>query len=98
MNNVKQRRQTISDKYLTPEIINRLIEKVYANVNDAYDIKQKEVVNILVPLKISNATIALIINTVIPTAKATAGSVATLIRNIREREAIFNELIKELEM
>lgn len=100
-NSKRTKRKVIEDKFITPQVFDMLVTKVYSEVENIYEIKQKDVIEILKPLHISNKTIAKVINTVIPYAKATQGSVASMIRfldsNSKQGQTILmNELIKEL--
>lgn len=100
-NSKRAKRKVVNDSLITPQIFGMLTTKVYTNVEDIYHITQREVIEILRPLKISNKTIARVINEVIPDAKATQGSVASMIRFIDKQKtngqnALVNELIREL--
>lgn len=93
---VKTRRKTISDRNITDEILDRIIMHVYSVLEDVNDIHQKDLVEILLPLNLSNKTIAKICNMLVSDAKATAGSIASLIRYIKGYTKEDNELINEL--
>ena len=91
------RRQTISDNLITPEIQDKIAMKVYEKVENVYDLSQIEIVKIMLDMKLSNETIAKIVNKMIPKAHATKGSVASLIKHIRNGNNLLNELLEELE-
>ena len=95
----RAKRKVISDKEVTPRLFDLLIGKVYYNVQNPDDIKQKDIIEILYDLNISNTTIARVINYLIPTAKATQGSVASMIRflKVKEDKSMVNALINQLE-
>ena len=93
---VKTRRKTISDRNVTDEILDRIIMHIYSVLEDVNDIHQKDLVEILLPLNLSNKTIAKICNMLVPNAKATTGSIASLIRYIKGYTKEDNELINEL--
>lgn len=101
-NKKRTKRKIVEDKLITPQIFDMLVTKIYTDVENIYAIKQKDVINILKPLHISNKTIARVINTVVPYAKATQGSVASMIRFLDTnsksgQQQMVNMLIKELE-
>ena len=98
----RAKRKVIDDKLITPQVFDLLTTKVYASVENIYNIKQKEVIDILRPMHISNKTIARVINSVVPYARATQGSVASMIRFLdnqkkSEQQILVDSLIKELE-
>lgn len=98
----RAKRKVIDDKLITPQVFDLLTTKVYASVENIYNIKQKEVIDILRPMHISNKTIARVINSVVPYARATQGSVASMIRFLdnqkkSEQQILVDNLIKELE-
>lgn len=90
------RRQTISDNLITADILQKLIEYTLNNVQDVMDFSQVEIVKLLLPKKLSNITIARIINELLPQAHATKGSVASLIRHIKSKDSLLDELLKEI--
>lgn len=91
------RRQVIEDRLITDDILGKIIDKVYASVDNPYDIGQQEIITVLLPLKLSNATIARVINTMIPDSKATQGSVASLIRFMNKKADMLDELLLKLD-
>lgn len=101
-NSKREKRKVIEDKLITPQVFSDIVTKVYSEVENIYQIKQREVINILLPLHLGNKTIARVINEVIPNAKATQGSVASMIRFMNsnkqnsEQQQLINMLLKEL--
>lgn len=91
------RRKTISDELITEEILGKLIEKVYSECKEPCAITQLEVVSILLNYKIGNKTIARVVKEILPDSKVTTGSVASLIKYIRQGDDLLNELINSLE-
>jgi hypothetical protein len=101
-NSKRAKRKVIDDKFITPQVFDLLTTKVYATVENIYDIKQKDVIDILRPMHISNKTIARVINAVVPYARATQGSVASMIRFLDNQtksgqQILVEMLTKELE-
>lgn len=92
----KNRRQTISDNLITPEIQEKIAVKVYEKVEDVYNFSQVEIVKIMLNMKLANKTIAKIVNKMLPNAKATEGSIASLIKHIRNSNNLLDELLSEL--
>ena len=78
----RNRRQTISDNLITPEIQEKIAVKLYEQVLD---------------MKLANETIAKIVNKMLPNAHATKGSIASLIKHIRNGNNLLNELLEGLE-
>ena len=101
-NSKREKRKVIEDKLITPQVFSAIVTKVYSEVENIYQIKQREVINILLPLHLGNKTIARVINEVIPNAKATQGSVASMIRFMNnnkqnsEQQQLINMLLEEL--
>lgn len=93
----KSRRQTISDNLITPEIQEKIAVKLYEQVEDVYNISQIELVNLMLNMKLANETMAKIVNKMIPDAHATKGSIASLIKHIRNGNDLLNELLEGLE-
>lgn len=93
----KNRRQTISDNLITPEIQEKITIKVYEKVEDVYNFSQLEIVKIMLDMKLSNETIAKIVNKMLPNAHATKGSIASLIKHIRNSNSLLDELLEELQ-
>lgn len=94
---IKNRRQTISDNLITPEIQDKIIAKVYEKVEDVYNVSQVEIVSIMLDMKLANETIAKIVNKILPNARATKGSIASLIKHIRSSSSLLNELLEGLD-
>lgn len=90
------RRETISDNLITEQIFYKLLNYTLANVKDQDNISQVEVVNLLLPKKISNLTISKVVNVLIPNAKATAGSIASLVRHIKNKHNLIDELLQDI--
>ena len=101
-NSKREKRKVIEDKLITPQVFSAIVTKVYSEVENIYQIKKREVINILLPLHLGNKTIARVINEVIPNAKATQGSVASMIRFMNnnkqnsEQQQLINMLLEEL--
>ena len=93
----KNRRQTISDNLITPEIQEKIAVKIYEQVEDVYNISQIEIVKIMLDMKLANETIAKIVNKMLPNARATKGSIASLIKHIRNGNNLLNELLEGLD-
>lgn len=93
----KARRKTISDELITKEVATKIINKVFFEVKDVYNINQIEVVSILLKFNLSNKTIAKLVNEIIPTAHATQGSIASLIKYIRNEDKLLEDLMKQLD-
>lgn len=96
MSNI-MRRQTISDNLINDKIFEKLLNFTLANVKDQNNMSQIEIVNLLLPKKISNVTIARVINILLPNASATKGSVASLVNRIRGKNDLITELLQDLE-
>lgn len=92
-----KRRKVIDDKLITEDILGKIIAKVYATVDNPYDIGQQDIISVTLPLKLSNTTIARVINEMIPNSKATQGSVASLIRFMNRKDDMLDELLSKLE-
>lgn len=92
---IRLRRRTIPDSSITEEIYFKLLSKI---MSQDIELTQKNITETLVPLKISNNTIARVINDLIPGAKATAGSVAIILNNKRKKSNMIDELMRQLEI
>lgn len=90
------RRETISDSLITNDIFLKLLNFVLSKANDVDNLSQTEIVNILLPKKISNVTMAKVINALLPDAQATKGSIASLIRHIKSKDTLIDELLKDI--
>lgn len=93
---IKTRRKTYPDEFVTDKIFDKLIDKVFESVDTPYENTQQNVIKILLPLGFSNKVIAKVINASVIDANATAGSVATMIRRIRDRNKMQSELLQAL--
>ena len=90
------RRQTIPDDMITEETLGKIIEKFLMERDDIQDITQKDVVEFSLPLKLSNKTIARLINALVDGANATAGSVNQLIRFKNKQNDKNQKMLSEL--
>lgn len=90
------RRQTIPDDMITEETLGKIIEKFLIERDDIQDIAQKDVVEFSLPLKLSNKTIARLINALVDGANATAGSVNQLIRFKNKQNDKNQKMLSEL--
>ena len=88
----RQRRKTIKDKYITTEVFIKLVNKC-----STLHPTRKEIVFKLMDIGLSNNIIAQVINAVIPDAKATSNSVASIVNNIRKENLKVDELLKDIE-
>lgn len=88
----RQRRKTIKDKYITTEVFIKLVNKCLT-----LHPTRKEIVSKLMSIGISNNVIAQVINAVIPEAKATSNSVASIVKNIRKENKKVDELLQDIE-
>lgn len=101
-NSTKQRNKVIKDNLITPRLFDLLVTKVYASAEDIYHVTQQEIITILKPMHICNKTIARVVNVIIPNAKATQGSIASLIRFMENKtkkklNTLVDMLTQELE-
>lgn len=94
---IKSRRQTISDNLITPEIQEKIAIKLYEQVEDVYNVSQIELVKLMLDMKLANETMAKIVNKMLPNAHATKGSIASLIKHIRNGNNLLNELLEGLD-
>lgn len=90
------RRQTIPDDMITEETLGKIIEKFLIERDDIQDIAQKDVVEFSLPLKLSNKTIARLINALVDGANATTGSVNQLIRFKNKQNDKNQKMLSEL--
>lgn len=90
--NKRQRRKTVKDKYITTEVLIKLVNKCLI-----LHPTRKEIVLKLMDIGISNNVIAQVINAVIPDAKATSNSVASIVNNIRKENKKVDELLQDIE-
>ena len=88
----RHRRKTIKDKYITTEVFIKLVNKCLT-----LHPTRKEIVLKLMDIGISNNIMAQVINAVIPNAKATSNSVASIVNNIRKENKKVDELLQDIE-
>lgn len=91
------KRKVINDKDISPRLFSKLKLKC---LSLGFELRQKDIIETLYPLNISNTTMARVINDLIPEAKATQGSVASMIRFLKASETskkMADELDKLLE-
>lgn len=96
------KRKVIPDKLITPQVFDLLVTKVYSSVDNIYQIKQKDIIEVLKPMHISNKTMARVINAMVPYARATQGSVASMMKFLERtskegQRQLVDALVKELE-
>lgn len=93
-------REVIDDRKITDDVYEQLFGYTCFKLQDK-KITQKDIVKLLLPKKISNRTIARIINDIIPEAKATKGSVASIITYLKKKtkkdKSITDMLLREIE-
>lgn len=77
----REKRKVINDKDISPSLYEKLKLKC---LSLGFELKQKDIIEVLYPLNISNITMARIINELVPDAKATQGSVASMIRFLKQ--------------
>ena len=77
------KRKVINDKDISPRLFSKLKLKC---LSLGFELRQKDIIETLYPLNISNTTMARVINDLIPEAKATQGSVASMIRFLKTSE------------
>lgn len=83
----RQRRKTIPDECITLEQYKNILGKVCETIMlDEDELSQKNIIRITLKYNLSNNMIAQIINYLLPNAKATSGSVASMIKFIRTQE------------
>lgn len=88
-----KKRRVIPDKDITPSLFTKLKNKCLSR---GYELKQKDIIEELYDLNISNITMARVINDLIPTARATQASVASMIRFLKNRKNN-NSMVEELD-
>lgn len=95
---ITTRRKVINDSLITQEIYDKLINKIFIELQDK-EVTQSNIIDVLLPLNICNQTIARVVNDLIPTAKATGGSIASMIRYKMKpkKNDLLDELMNELE-
>lgn len=94
----RQRRKTIPDECITLEqyktILGRICECIAL---DEEELCQKNIIRIAMNYNLSNNMIAEIINYLLPEAKATKGSVASMIKFMRNQSSKLNGYAKLLQ-
>ncbi|MCM1324190.1 MAG: hypothetical protein NC218_08505 [Acetobacter sp.] len=90
------RRQVISDNLIDTQVFCRLLNYTLSQVKDVDNMSQIEITKVLLPKRLSNVTIAKIINTLLPEASATKGSVASIVKNIRNNNNLLDELLQDI--
>ena len=91
------KRKIINDRDISPSLFEKLKNKC---VKECGELKQKNIIEVLYKLNISNVTIARVINDLIKEANATQGSVASMIRFLKTSQTsqkMAQELDKLLE-
>lgn len=95
----RRKRKIINDKDISPSLYEKLKKKCINNIAHR-PIKQRDIIEVLYDLNISNVTMARLINDLVEGARATQGSVASMIRFLKQADksrAMANELDKLLE-
>lgn len=94
---VNNRRKVIPDSMITEDVYSELLSFVCVKLDKVEKPTQGNIIDLLIPLKICNATIAKIVNDVIPNAKATQGSIASLIKSRKTSKSLVDELLNKIE-
>lgn len=92
-----KRKQTIHDSLIDDVTLDKIIDMVFNKVQNPADTSQKEVVKVLLKTRLSYSTMARVVNGIFPAAKATKGSIAQLVRNIKMQDSNVDELLMELQ-
>lgn len=74
------KRKIINDRDISPSLFEKLKNKC---VKECKELKQKDIIEVLYKLNLSNVTIAKIVNDLIDGANATQGSIASMIRFLK---------------
>ena len=93
---IKERRKTIQDKMISPEAYEKILGYTFFKLQDM-EVTQKSIIKTLLPKGLSNTTIARVINDIILEARATSGSVASLIKFMNKRNTEVDELMMTIE-
>ena len=96
MDMTKQRRKTINDNLISSEQYDKLLGYTFFKLQDT-EITQKDIINLLRPKGLSNTTIARIINDTITEARATSGSVASMIHAMDRTNTAVDELMASID-
>lgn len=86
----------VLDSLITEETLDKIVSLVYDMVPDVFNYKQKDIVKALMNTNLSYATIARVVNKMLPSSKATRGSIAQMVRLIKSQGTIERELLDEL--
>lgn len=81
----QRKRKIINDRDISPSLYEKLKKKCLNNIAHR-PIKQRDIIEVLYDLNISNVTLARIINDLVKGAKATQGSVASMIRFLKQSD------------
>lgn len=81
----QRKRKIINDRDISPSLYEKLKKKCLNNIA-CRPIKQRDIIEVLYELNISNVTIARVINDLVEGAKATQGSVASMIRFLKQSD------------
>lgn len=95
--NDDKRKQTIHDSLIDDITLDKIIDMVFNKVQNPADTSQKEVVKVLLNTRLSYSTMARVVNGIFPMARATKGSIAQLVRNIKMQDSNIDELLAELQ-
>lgn len=93
----KTRRKTLSDTQITDELISKIANKVMQEVHADGNITQGLMIDCMLPMNLSNATMARVINYILDIDSSTAGSVASIIRSRKGSSEMLIELLQLLE-
>jgi len=96
--NKRQRRKTIPDECITLEQYKNILGRVCETIMlDDDELSQKNIIRVALKYNMSNKLIAQMINYLLPNAKATSGSVASMIKFMRNQEIKLQEFKDLLE-
>lgn len=93
----RTKRKIINDRDISPSLFEKLKKKCQTS---CVELKQKNIIEVLYELNLSNVTIARVINDLVEGANATQGSVASMIRFLKTSQTsqkMAQELDKLLE-
>lgn len=94
----RQRRKTIPDACITIQQYESIIFKIATNLSQSdKELSQKNIITTAMKFNLSNKMISNIINYLLPESKATSGSVASMIKFIRNQEKKSKEFARLLE-
>ena len=89
----REKRKIINDRDISPSLFEKLKNKCK---RECLTLSQKNIIELLYPLNISNITLAKIVNDLVEGANATQGSIASMIRFLKQSEKSV-DMAKELE-